>query len=70
MADQFSGSYSDGSFIGRHDLPIGFTMELAQNQEALLRFSKLDKGQQKAVADGARNVRSREEMRVYVNHIR
>lgn len=52
--------------IQNEELPIGFTMELAMHSDALNRFSKLSKPEQTALADGARQVHSREEMRSYV----
>lgn len=51
------------------ELPIGFVMELAQHSEILNRFSHLSRPEQQAVADGARAVQSRDEMRSYVESI-
>ncbi|RGY95693.1 hypothetical protein [Clostridium sp. AM58-1XD] len=55
--------------IDNHELPIGFTMELAQHSDILNRFSGLSKEEQESVIDGARQVNSREEMRNYVENI-
>ena len=55
--------------IDNHELPIGFTMELAQHSDILNRFSGLTKEEQQSVIDGARQVNSREEMRNYVENI-
>lgn len=52
--------------INNHELPIGFTMELAQHSDALIRFSNLSKPEQESVIQGARQVHSRDEMRDYV----
>lgn len=52
--------------INNHDLPIGFTMELAQHSDALNQFSKLPKEKQDNIVDGARQVGSKNEMRNYV----
>lgn len=52
--------------IDNGEMPIGFTMELAQNSDVLVRFSNLSKDQQEHLIDGARNVHSRQEMRSYV----
>lgn len=52
--------------INNEELPIGFTMELAQHSDILNRFASLPKSEQETVVDGARKVESREEMRNYV----
>lgn len=52
--------------INNEELPIGFTMELAQHSDILNRFAKLPKQEQETIVDGARQVQSREEMRNYV----
>ena len=48
------------------ELPIGWTMELAQHSDVLNRFSGLSEAEQKSVIDQARLVQSREEMRQFV----
>lgn len=55
--------------INNEELPIGFTMELAQHSDILNRFADLPEPQQRAVIDGARDVKSRSEMRSYVESI-
>lgn len=52
--------------IDNQELPIGFTMELAQHSDILNQFSRLSKPVQEAIVDGARQVDSREEMKNYV----
>lgn len=52
--------------IHNEELPIGFTMELAQHSDILNRFAKLPKTEQESIVDGARQVTSRDEMRNYV----
>lgn len=54
--------------IDNGELPIGFTMELAQHSDALVRFSNLSKEAQDSLAEGARNIHSRSEMRNYVEN--
>ncbi len=51
------------------DIPMGFGMALAQNTEALKKFALLSEGQRKSLIEGAHNVKSRQEMREYVNNI-
>ena len=55
--------------INNEELPIGFTMELAQHSDILNRFSSLSEPEQRKVIDGAREVKSRSEMRHYVESI-
>lgn len=55
--------------INDEELPIGLTMELAMHADALNRFSRLPRAQQKAYIDGAKRVESREEMRSYVEQM-
>lgn len=55
--------------IDNHDLPIGFTMELAQHSDILNRFARLSESERKRLVDGARTADSREEMRNYVEHM-
>lgn len=55
--------------IDNEELPIGFTMELAMHSDVLNRFAKLPKPEQKNVIEGARNIKSRDEMRSYVESI-
>lgn len=55
--------------IRNEELPIGFTMELAQHSDVLNQFSKLSKTEQKSIIDKARDVQSRDEMRQFVESI-
>ena len=52
--------------IDNRELPIGFTMELAQHSDILNQFAGLPKESQEKIIDGARQVRSKEELRNYV----
>ncbi len=52
--------------INNYELPIGFTMELAQHSDILNNFAKLSDDERQRIIEGARQVRSREEMRSYV----
>lgn len=52
--------------IDNSEMPIGFTMELAQHSDILTRFAELPESRRKEITDGARNVDSRNEMRNYV----
>ena len=55
--------------INSTDLPMGFTMALAQHTEKLNQFAKLPEEQQTAIVEGARKVKSRKEMRNYVENL-
>lgn len=55
--------------IERDELPIGFTMELAMNPEAMKRFSGLSLPEQEQVVNRARNLKSHEDMRSYVENM-
>ncbi|MEY8355982.1 hypothetical protein AALB39_21860 [Lachnospiraceae bacterium 54-53] len=52
--------------IDNSELPIGFTMELAQHSDILTRFAGLPEERRNQIANGARNIESRDEMRNYV----
>lgn len=52
--------------IDNHELPIGFTMELAEHSDILNRFARLPRQEQEPLIEGARQVSSRQEMRDYV----
>lgn len=55
--------------INNEELPIGFTMELAQHSDALIRFSNMSQAQQDAVINGAKQINTRQEMRNYVKNL-
>ena len=57
------------NMINDEELPIGFTMELAMHADALNRFSRLSKDEQQRRIDGAKKVKSRDEMRSYVEQM-
>lgn len=51
------------------EMPIGLTMAFAENLKAFEHFSSLDHAQRQQIIEGARQVRSRQEMREYVNKV-
>lgn len=55
--------------IDNEELPIGFTMELAQHSEVLARFAALPESRQRSIVEGSREIQSRSEMRHYVESI-
>lgn len=52
--------------LDNQEMPIGFTMELAQHSDALIRFSQLPKEKQIQVAQKAASINTREQMRQFV----
>lgn len=62
--------YKKGNFmIKNEELPIGFTMELAQHTDILNLFAQLPEERRNMIIEGARDMHSREEMRNYVENI-
>lgn len=55
--------------IDNNELPIGFTMELAQHSDILNKFAGLSKEEQAVIIDGAKQTNSRDEMRNYVENM-
>lgn len=51
------------------DLPINFVMALAQNDTALKEFQGLTEAQKSAVADKSRAIKSKREMKSFVDHL-
>lgn len=51
------------------DIPLGLGMALMQNADAFLSFQALDGKQQQKVIDGAKSIKSRNEMKAYVSSI-
>ncbi len=50
-----------------NDIPLGLGMALMQNADAFLYFNALDAEKQKKIIDGTKNIKSRDDMRSYVN---
>ncbi|MGN0250096.1 MAG: hypothetical protein ACI4EH_01855 [Oliverpabstia sp.] len=57
------------NMIDNEELPIGFTMELAQHSDVLNQFSQLSKAEQQSIVDKARSVQSHNEMRHFVESL-
>ncbi len=53
----------------RDEMPIGFSMALAQNPEAMQKFSLLTEDEKKQIIDGTHEVKSKQEMHEYVNRL-
>ena len=55
--------------IDNQELPIGFTMELAQHSDVLNQFAGLSKDEQDSIVNGAKEMHSHNEMRSYVENL-
>ena len=51
------------------DIPLGLGMALMQNSDAFFYFSGLDAERQNRIIDGAKSIKSRADMKSYVNGI-
>ncbi len=52
------------------EIPVGFSMALAQNPEAMEKFATLSDAKKQEIIDGTHSVNSRQEMHRYVDNIR
>ncbi|MEM1485115.1 hypothetical protein V6615_09580 [Oscillospiraceae bacterium PP1C4] len=57
------------NLINQQDVPMGFGMALAQNLDAMNRFSALSPEQQKQVISHTHQVGSKQEMQQYVQQL-
>ena len=55
--------------IKNDEVPIGFSMALARDMNALSAFSSMNKEEQKNVINRSRQIQSKEEMQQYVSSI-
>ena len=55
--------------LDNQELPIGFTMELAQHSDILNQFAKLPEAEQNNIVNSARDISSKNEMRNYVENM-
>lgn len=59
----------DQNFVNAEGIPMGFGMLLAQDQQAMAQFAAFSPQQKQAVIDGAKTIRSKAEMRDYVQKL-
>lgn len=50
-------------------MPMGFSMALAQNPEAMQKFAMLSESEKQQIIDGTHSVKSKQEMHEYVNKL-
>ncbi len=53
----------------KDEMPVGFAMALAMNPEAMQKFGTLSEEQKQQIIEGTRAVKSRDEMRRYVDSL-
>ncbi len=51
------------------EIPIGFSMALAQNPEAMQKFALLNEEKKKEIINGTHSIHSKQEMHEYVNKL-
>ncbi|MBO5210840.1 MAG: hypothetical protein J6A78_05485 [Clostridia bacterium] len=51
------------------EIPIGFSMALAQNPEAMRKFALLNEEKKKEIINGTHSIQSKQEMHEYVNKL-
>ncbi len=51
------------------EMPVGFSMALAQNPEAMQKFALLGEDKKQEIIDGTHSVKSKQEMHEYVNKL-
>lgn len=61
--------YEGSSVLGTIDMPLGLGMALAQNYNAMNAFAAMSDSKKRELISGARQIRSKQEMRDYVNMI-
>ncbi len=55
--------------MDRNEMPVGFTMALAQNPDAMQKFALLPEAEKQKLIEGTHAVHSRDEMRAYVEKL-
>ena len=55
--------------MSRKELPLGFGMALAQNEQAMQEFEAMTEYEKNAVLQWAQNINSKQEMRQLVDNI-
>ena len=53
----------------KDEMPVGFAMALAMNPEAMQKFGALSEDQKQQIIEGTHTVKSRDEMRRYVDSL-
>ncbi len=56
--------------MDKTEMPVGFSMALAQNPKAMEKFAKLSEDKKQEIIEGTHSINSRNEMHRYVDNIR
>ncbi len=54
----------------RNEMPVGFSMALAQNPDAMQKFSCLSEEKKQEIIDGTHSIKSKQEMHEYVDRLK
>ena len=57
------------NYANGKDIPMGFGMALAQNEQAMEYFARLPKERQQEIINGTHTIHSKKEMKNYVGSI-
>lgn len=52
-----------------YEMPIGFSMALALNPQAMENFAALTEAQKQEIINGTHNIKSKKEMQQYVDNL-
>ncbi len=55
--------------MDKNEMPVGFSMALAMNPEAMQKFALLSEDKKQQIIGGTHKIKSKEEMHSYVNSI-
>lgn len=55
--------------MNQDEMPVGFAMALTMNPDAMQKFATLSEGQKREIIEGTHALKSREEMRRYVDSL-
>lgn len=58
------------NIINNSNIPMGFSMALSKNLDAMNYFSSIPHDKQQQIIDGTHNIRSKQEMNEYVKNIK
>ncbi len=58
-----------GGKMKHNEMPVGFSMALSQNPEAMQRFAMLSENKKQEIIAGTHYINSREEMHQYINKL-
>ncbi len=53
----------------RDEMPVGFTMALAQNPDAMQKFALLSEDKKQEIINGTHSIHSKQEMHEYVSKL-